>query len=79
MFRSMFSKVLLLLLIVGGLNWGVYGIWGLNAIGWLLGGSLGWLARTIFIVVGVASLALIPALFYKEPEARRAGPEPHAP
>lgn len=79
MFRSVFSKVLLLLLIVGGLNWGVYGIWGLNAIGWLLGGSLGWLARTIFIVVGVASLALIPALFYQEPEARRAGPEPHAP
>ena len=41
MFHSTFTKVLLLLLIIGGLNWGIYGIWGLDAIGWLLGGSLG--------------------------------------
>ena len=63
MFHSTFTKVLLLLLIIGGLNWGIYGIWGLDAIGWLLGGSLGWLARAVFIVVGLAALALIPTLF----------------
>lgn len=63
MFGSTFSKFLLVLLIVGGLNWGIYGAFGLDAIGWLLGGSLGWLARTVFIVVGLAALALIPALF----------------
>ena len=45
MLYSVFGKILLVLLIVGGLNWGIYGIWGLNAVGWLLGGSLGWLAR----------------------------------
>ena len=56
MLYSVFGKILLVLLIVGGLNWGIYGIWGLNAVGWLLGGSLGWLARTMFIVVGVAAL-----------------------
>ena len=79
MYNSWFQKIMLLLVIVGGINWGVYGIWGINAIGWLLGGSLGWLARTIFIVVGVASLALIPSLFYQGPESHRTGPEPHAP
>lgn len=79
MYNSWFQKIMLLLVVVGGINWGIYGIWGINAIGWLLGGSLGWLARTIFIVVGVASLVLIPALFYQAPEARRTGPEPHAP
>lgn len=67
MFHSTFTKILLLLLIVGGLNWGIYGIWGLDAIGWLLGGSLGWLARAVFIVVGLAALALIPTLFMSEP------------
>ena len=67
MFHSTFTKVLLLLLIIGGLNWGVYGIWGLDAIGWLLGGSLGWLARAVFIVVGLAALALIPTLFATDP------------
>ena len=62
MFHSTFTKVLLLLLIIGGLNWGIYGIWGLDAIGWLLGGSLGWPARAVFIVGGLAPLALIPTL-----------------
>lgn len=60
---SVFQKICLFLLIVGGLNWGVYGIWGLNVVGWLCGGSAGWLPRTIFIVVGLAALCLIPALF----------------
>lgn len=60
---SMFKKLLLLLAIVGGINWGIYGIWGFNAVGWLTGGSLNWLARTIFIVVGVAAICLVPSLF----------------
>ena len=65
MLYSVFGKILLVLLIVGGLNWG----------GWLLGGSLGWLARAVFIVVGVAALALIPALFAQAPH--HSGPEEH--
>ena len=44
-------------------------------MGWLLGGSLGWLARAVFIVVGVAALALIPALFAQAPH--HSGPEEH--
>ena len=63
MCNSWFSKLMLLLVIVGGLNWGIYGIWGFDAVGWLLGGSLNWLARTVFIVVGIAALCLIPSLF----------------
>ena len=85
MLYSVFGKILLVLLIVGGLNWGIYGIWGLNAVGWLLGGSLGWLARAVFIVVGVAALALIPALFAQAPHhsarkntARNAAADPTA-
>ena len=61
-FMSVFKKILLLLAIIGGINWGIYGIWGFNAVGWLLGGSLSWLSRTVFILVGLASLCLIPCL-----------------
>lgn len=61
-FMSVFKKILLLLAIIGGINWGIYGIWGFNAVGWLLGGSLSWLSRTVFILVGLASLCLIPSL-----------------
>ena len=59
---SVFKKILLLLAIIGGINWGIYGIWGFNPVGWLLGGSLSWLSRTVFILVGLASLCLIPSL-----------------
>ena len=63
---SCFKKILLLLSIVGGINWGIYGIWGFNAVGWLLGGSMSWLSRTVFIIVGLSSLCLIPGLFMAE-------------
>ena len=63
---SCFKKVLLLLAIIGGINWGIYGIWGFNAVGWLLGGSMSWLSRTVFIIVGLSSLCLIPGLFMAE-------------
>ena len=68
-----FQKILLLLAIVGGINWGIYGIWGFNAVGWLLGGSLGWLARTVFIVVGVAAIGLLPLLFACKPDPHETG------
>ena len=45
-------------------------------VGWLLGGSLGWLARAVFIVVGLAAIALIPSLFMSGPRENR---EPNAP
>ena len=80
MLYSLFGKILLVLVIIGGLNWGVYGIWGLNAVGWLLGGSLGWLARAVFIAVGLAALVLIPALLPAAPigTPRNAAPDPAA-
>ena len=65
---SCFKKVLLLLAIIGGINWGIYGIWGFNAVGWLLGGSMSWLSRTVFIIVGLSSLCLIPGLFMPDPK-----------
>ena len=66
---SCFKKLLLLLAIIGGINWGIYGIWGFNAVGWLLGGSMSWLSRTVFIIVGLSSLCLIPGLFMADPKA----------
>ena len=64
---SVFKKILLLLAIIGGINWGIYVVWGFNAVGWLLGGSLSWLSRTVFILVGLASLCLILSLCMGDP------------
>lgn len=63
MCNSVFSRGCLVLAIVGGLNWGILGIWKLDAVAWLLGGQTSWASRTIYIAVGAAALCLIPALF----------------
>lgn len=39
MCNSVLSKICLLLAIIGGLNWGLVGIWKLDIIAWLLGGQ----------------------------------------
>ena len=57
-----FYKICLILMIVGGINWGLVGLFQFDFVGWLLGGSLSWLSRTVFILVGLASLCLIPSL-----------------
>ena len=64
-----FYKICLLLLIVGGVNWGLVGLFQFDLVGWLLGGSMSWLSRTVFIVVGAAALCLIPGLFAPDPKA----------
>ena len=66
---SCFKKVLLLLAIIGGINWGLVGLFQFDFVGWLLGGSMSWLSRTVFIVVGAAALCLIPGLFAPDPKA----------
>lgn len=69
---SVFQKVMLFLVILGGLNWGVVGIWGFDLVSWICGGTGSWLARAIFLVIALAALLLLPALFApcgQEPKA----------
>ena len=58
-----FYKICLLLLIVGGVNWGLVGLFQ-----WLLGGSTSVWSRIVFALVGLAALGCIPELFNEEPE-----------
>ena len=50
---SVIYKICLVLLIVGGLNWGLVGLFDFNLVGWLFGGAASWLSRAIFTLVGV--------------------------
>ena len=67
-----FYKICLILLIVGGINWGLVGLFQFDFVGWLLGGSASLLSRAVYTVVGIAALCAIPSLFGSEPQARRA-------
>lgn len=63
---NIFNKLCLTLLIVGGLNWGLVGIFQFDAVAWLLGGSAGFLARAVYTIVGISALCGIPGLFAKD-------------
>ena len=60
---NLLYKLCLVLLIVGGLNWGLVGLFSFNLVGWLFGGSMSLLSRIVYVLVGVSALCTIPALF----------------
>lgn len=64
-----FYKVCLVLLIIGGINWGLVGLFSFNCVGWLLGGSASVLSRIVYVIVGVAALCAIPDLFSSNEES----------
>ena len=53
--------ITLLLIIIGGLNWGLVGLADIDLVAALLGGRPATLARIVYIVVGIAAVwQLIP-------------------
>lgn len=54
------KKVMLLLLIVGGINWGLVGVFDTNLVSEIFG--TGTLTDVIYALVGIAALACIPRL-----------------
>ncbi len=65
------NQIALILAIIGGLNWGIVGIFGFDLVSWIGGGSTAMLSRTIYILVGIAALWCISLFFQDEPQALR--------
>lgn len=57
------DKTALTLIIIGGLNWGLMGIFQFDAVAWLFGGSGTVLSRLIYIVIALAACWSISLLF----------------
>ena len=53
----------LILVIIGALNWGSIGLFGVDLVGSLFGGQLALIPRIIFAIVGLAGLWSITLLF----------------
>lgn len=60
---SVFYKICILLLIVGGLNWGLVGLFRFDLVAWLFGGSASVISRIVYGLVGLSALGAIPSLF----------------
>lgn len=54
-----FNILSYILVLIGAINWGLYGIWDFNLVGWIFMGSRSAGAITIYVLVAVAALWLI--------------------
>ncbi|GAA3645428.1 DUF378 domain-containing protein [Asaccharospora irregularis] len=55
-------KFALILAIIGALNWGGIGIFGIDLLGSIFGGTYQLISRVIYSIVGLAGIYLIPSL-----------------
>ncbi len=62
----MWDKIALTLLIVGGLNWGLVGIFRFDLIAWLFGGTGAVISRVLYILVALAAVWCISLLFRED-------------
>ena len=60
---TILDRAALLLAIVGGVNWGLVGIFRFDLVAWLCGGQTAILARILYTLVGVAALWCVSLLF----------------
>lgn len=59
----MWDKIALLLLIIGGVNWGLVGIFSFDLVAWLFGGAGALLSRIIYILIAISAVWCISLLF----------------
>lgn len=64
--NEMFDKIALALLIIGGLNWGLVGIFSFDLVAWLFGGTGAILSRIVYVAVALAAIWCITMLFRNE-------------
>ena len=64
---KMMDKIALFLLLVGGLNWGLVGLFGFDLVAWVCGGSNSIVSRIVYVVVALAALWCI-SLYFKRNE-----------
>lgn len=62
----MWDKIALILLIIGGVNWGLVGIFNFDLVAWAFGGVASVISRIIYIVVALSAIWCISLLFRED-------------
>ena len=60
---SVLDRIALALTVIGGINWGLVGIFRFDLVAWICGGQASVVARIIYTLVGIAALWCISLLF----------------
>ena len=61
------DRIALFLLVVGGINWGLVGLFQFDLVAWLCGGSESIISRIVYVLVALSALWSI-SLFFKHNE-----------
>ena len=65
----MLDRLALAILVIGGLNWGGVGLFGMDMVAALFGGSDSVLSRVVYVLVCVSALWCITLFFREETRA----------
>ena len=61
---NILNKLFLTLLIVGGLNWGLIGLFQFDLVASIFGGMASLVSRIVYTLVGISAVYCISMLFY---------------
>ena len=64
--ETMLDRIALVLLIIGGINWGLFGLFEFDLVAWICGGAYPLAARIIYTLVGLCALWCVTLLFRRE-------------
>jgi hypothetical protein len=59
--------IALVLVVIGGLNWGIFGIFGLDLVNLVAGTGI--VAKIIYIIIGIAAIYMIIAALLKKEQS----------
>ena len=63
------DRIALILVVIGALNWGIIGLFGLDLVAFICGGQMAVISRIIYSLVGLAGLWCVSLLFReRQPE-----------
>ena len=63
----MLDRIALILVIIGGINWGSIGLFQFDIVGWIFGGQAAVVSRIIYTLVAIAAVWCI-SLRFRESE-----------
>ncbi len=66
------DKLALVILIIGGLNWGLVGVFSFDLVAWIFGGQGAVMSRIIYILVALSAAWCISLLFRDTSPAEQA-------
>jgi len=58
------NVIILLLVIIGGINWGLVGLLQFDLVAYIFG-AMSTIARVVYVLVGISALLLLPKLASK--------------